>query len=239
MKVIAILSSPSRNGNTAVLARKALDGARSAGADTEEIFLADYGIEFCKGCFGCMKKGKCPIGDDFEPLRDKVYASDCIILASPSYGLQPNARMKNFWMDRMGMYTVYTASLAGKYYLGLSTAGGIGANKTAKSMALGMTFGIFGKGYASGYLGVLMGDKRFGMTTIDDHPDALARAYELGKKLVSDARSERKFVLQHFAHNLFMRVFLKPLMIKNVLANKDGFLKAVYENLSAKGLISA
>jgi multimeric flavodoxin WrbA len=136
MKIIAILSSPSNNGNTSVLAREAIKGAKAQGASVEEINLIDYNIEFCRGCMLCMRTGKCSIKDDLEILRKKVYQADGIILASPTYGRIPNARMKNFIIDRLGMFTVYTSSLGGKYFLGFSTAGGIGTKKSCKRISL-------------------------------------------------------------------------------------------------------
>ena len=42
MKVLAINGSPRKNHNTATLLQHALDGAKSAGAETEMIHLVDY-----------------------------------------------------------------------------------------------------------------------------------------------------------------------------------------------------
>ncbi|MFP4562660.1 MAG: TetR family transcriptional regulator [Spirochaetia bacterium] len=72
---------------------------------------------------------------DFEELKQKLYGSDGIIFASPSYGIEPTARMKNFIKDRIGMFTVYTSSFGGKYFAGISTAGGIGAKQVARHVA--------------------------------------------------------------------------------------------------------
>ena len=238
MKVTAILSSPSRNGNTAVLAREAMMGAMEGGAECEEIFLADYNIEFCRGCMTCMKTGKCPVDDDFEALREKVYQSDGIILASPSYGLAPNARMKNFFTDRMGMFTVYTSSLGGKYFLGFSTAGGVGADKVAKDLAYSRTFGIFKRAYSSGYLGVILGNRDFkGMKRIEDCPDKIHKAYNLGKKLVNDFKKKKRFPFQNLLGAIVSNLILKGIMRKNLYVNKNGYMKGVYENLKRRNMI--
>ena len=50
MKLIAINGSPRKNKNTATLIKHALDGATSAGAETELIHL--YDLNF-KGCISC------------------------------------------------------------------------------------------------------------------------------------------------------------------------------------------
>src|SRR6056297_531588 len=120
MKIIAINGSPNRNGNTAALVEAALKTARQAGAETEHIFLCDHQIEFCRGCLSngtsrfCMSAGRCVIPDEMEMLRAKLQTADGIILASPSYGLEPTARMKNFITDRLGLLAVYTSALKGK-----------------------------------------------------------------------------------------------------------------------------
>jgi multimeric flavodoxin WrbA len=125
MKVTLVLGSPSKNGNTGVLAREVMRGAKDSGADIEEIFLAEHHIEYCKGCVGkasefCMSTGKCNIKDDMEELKMKLYQSDGIILASPTYGMIMSSAMKNFIVDRIGMFTTYTSSLEGKYFVGIS-----------------------------------------------------------------------------------------------------------------------
>lgn len=69
MKVIAINGSPRKNWNTATLLEKALDGAKSVGADVEMIHLYDLSFKGCTSCFACKRKGsqlngKCAMKDD-------------------------------------------------------------------------------------------------------------------------------------------------------------------------------
>ncbi len=45
-KVVGIISSPNRNGNTAALVRAALKGAQDQGATVSEIFLAEHNLSF-------------------------------------------------------------------------------------------------------------------------------------------------------------------------------------------------
>lgn len=232
MKITAVLGSPSRNGNTCVLARGVLRGAGDAGADVGEIFLAEYKIEFCRGCMGCMATGRCVIDDDVNDLREQLYASDGIVLASPAYGLKPTARMKNFLADRIGMYTVYTSSLGGKYFVGVSTCGGIGAAQVAREMAQDFIVSFHQRGYSSGYFGVKLGYDR-----IEARPDALAKAYRLGQKLADDIRTGRKYPFQKLFDRLQMALIVRRIILKNIYTNKDKRMKAVYANLVSRGLI--
>ena len=233
MKITAVIASPSRDGNTAVLARAALDEAGKAGAETDEIFLADHRIEYCRGCLTCMRTGSCVIDDDAWALRDRLYRSDGIILASPSYGIKPAARMKNFLTDRIGMYSVYTSSMGGKYVAGISTAGGIGAKTVARGLSEEYVAGFFRRGYSSGSLGVLRG-----MSRIEEIPGALEKARRLGRKLADDVSRRRRYPFQKFGNRLLTRLVVRKVILRNIRQNGDGALKAVRDNLMERGILT-
>ena len=161
MKIVLVTSSPQKNGNSAVLARQALKAAEESGAETREIYLPENKIEHCKGCFHCTSKGFCPIDDDCNMLKKELYSSDGIIFSSPSYSFEPCSEIRNFNIERMGMFEAYTSLMAGKYYLGFSTAGGIGARKVAKKLAYSKVDDIFARSYVSGYHGMIGSTKDF------------------------------------------------------------------------------
>lgn len=238
MKIVGINGSPTKNGNNSFLLSKALSSAEENGAIVENIFLADYNIEYCKGCLKCMELGKCVIKDDFEMIKKKLYNSDGAIFASPSYGVKPTARMKNFLTDRLGMFTVYTSGLRGKYFAGISTAGAIGADKVAKEMAKEFTCGLFGKAYCSGIVAVKLSNSKFEMTDVKDQPKAIKKAENLGRKMVSDFQKKRKYPLQNLFKNLFTRYIISKILVKNVLKNRDKMMKAVYSRLVDDKLIT-
>lgn len=237
MKITAVMGSPTKNGNTCVLAREVMRGAKDSGAEIEEIFLAEHHIEYCKGCMGktskfCMATGKCNISDDAEELKQKLYNSDGIILATPSYGIMPSAVMKNFIVDRIGMFTAYTSGLGGKYFVGISTCGGIGAKTVAKDIVKHFIAGFHQRGYVSGHLGVAVGYER-----IESKPEAMEKAYKLGAKLAKDIVRKKKYPFQSLKDRLIISLFVRKIILKNIYTNKDGNMKAVYENLSERGLI--
>jgi multimeric flavodoxin WrbA len=215
-----------------------LRGTQESGAEISEIFLAEHQIEFCRGCISrdvktmCMTLGRCVIHDDVNDLRQQLYESDGIVLASPSYGVKPTARMKNFMVDRIGMYTAYTSSLGGKYFVGVSTCGGIGAEQVARDLAEDFIVGFHQRGYLSGYLGVKLGYDR-----IEAHTEALAKAYRLGQKLADDIKTKRTYPFQKLFDRLMMTFVVRRIILRNIYANKDGRMKAVYENLISRKLI--
>ncbi len=237
MKITAVMGSPTKNGNTCVLAREVLRGAKDTGAETEEIFLAEHHIAYCIGCIGrtskhCMSTGKCNINDDAEALKQKLYQSDGIVLATPSYGIMPTAVMKNFIIDRIGMFTAYTSGFGGKYLVGVSTCGGIGAKTVAKDIVKRFIAGFHRRSYVTGYLGVAIGYER-----IENKPKAMAAAYRLGVKLAQDISRKKKYHLQGFKDRLMITLIVKKIILKNIYTNKDGDMKAVYQNLVERGMI--
>jgi NAD(P)H-dependent FMN reductase len=238
MRVTAVMGSPTKDGNTCVLAREVLRGAAAAGAEVDEIFLAEHRIEFCHGCISrnvktnCLALGRCVIPDDVNALRRRLYESDGIVLASPSYGIKPTARMKNFITDRMGMYTVYTSSLGGKYFVGVSTCGGIGAARVARELAEDFVAGFHRRGYLTGSIGVKLGRDR-----IEERPEALAKAYRLGQRLAEDIRVGRRYLFQKLFDRALTALVVRRLILRNIYQNREGMMKAVYENLLERGLI--
>ncbi len=57
MNVIAFNGSPRKNGTTATLLHKALEGAASQGAKTEFVQLSQLAMKGCQACFSCKKRG--------------------------------------------------------------------------------------------------------------------------------------------------------------------------------------
>lgn len=102
MKIIVFNSSPrGERGNTHIMVESILEGAKEAGAECENIFLAGKNIKPCLGCFSCWIKtpGKCVIKDDMAELLEKANGRDIIIFATPLYVDNVSGIMKNF-MDR-------------------------------------------------------------------------------------------------------------------------------------------
>ncbi len=229
-KIVGIISSPSSNGNTAVLVREALRAAAECGAEVEEVFLPALKLRTCAGCLHCMSEGGCLLPDDFEQLRRKLYSCDGIVLGSPTYLQKPNALMSNLF-DRLGLYTVYTSSLAGKYVVGISTAGGFGAKKVAKELT-GIVLGMFGDGYVTGTLGALRSWGR-----IEQKPKAVKQARRLGRKLVDDIERRRRYPFQAVSHRLLTALIVRRFILRDILDNRRSHTKAVYENLLARGII--
>jgi multimeric flavodoxin WrbA len=115
-RVLTLLGSPRKKGNSASLASAATRGAESAGAEVETVYLNGLKISACQGCGSCRKAGRpgCVQDDDMQVLYPKIAAADGFIIASPVYWFTMSAQTKLF-MDRWYMFGAdgYRA-LAGK-----------------------------------------------------------------------------------------------------------------------------
>jgi multimeric flavodoxin WrbA len=98
-KVLGIVGSPRKKGNTDILVASILEGAQKEGAKTEVIFLNDLHIAECDGCHVCWKAKPCRKKDDMNRLYPKIIENDVIIFGTPVYWYGPTALMKGF-IDR-------------------------------------------------------------------------------------------------------------------------------------------
>ncbi|MBN1291760.1 MAG: flavodoxin family protein [Candidatus Latescibacteria bacterium] len=99
IKILGVVGSPRKNGNTHVLVSGILDGAKTVGAFTDILFLGDKNIKECNGCHVCWQGKQCSKNDDMNGLYPKIIDSDIIIFGTPVYWYGPTALMKGF-IDR-------------------------------------------------------------------------------------------------------------------------------------------
>ncbi|MBR4636743.1 MAG: flavodoxin family protein [Clostridia bacterium] len=88
MKILVLNGSPKRDkSDTMHITRAFLDGMNAAAPqETEIIDVIDKHIEYCTGCFACMRNGgACIHDDDMRPILEKILESDLLILSFPLY----------------------------------------------------------------------------------------------------------------------------------------------------------
>jgi len=98
VRVLGIVGSPRKGGNTDSMVKEVLSGAAEGGAETEKVSLADLRIEPCRACDGCVK-GACLIDDDFASVAVKMRAAEAWVIGTPVYWWGPTAQTKA-WIDR-------------------------------------------------------------------------------------------------------------------------------------------
>jgi multimeric flavodoxin WrbA len=107
VKVLGIVGSPRKGGNTDALVEEVLEGARSKGAETEKIYLDGLKIRPCDACELCSENGECAIKDDFQLILQKIKESDGIVLGSPIYCSTVTAQTK-ILIDRIDFSQGYS-----------------------------------------------------------------------------------------------------------------------------------
>lgn len=153
MKIVGLLGSPRKGGNTETLLDIALGEAQGKGVVTEKIALRDKSVAPCDGCQGCMKTGTCMIEDDAQGIYQSLLESDGIIWATPVYFWSMTSQTKAL-MDRAYALTFPTLQLANKVGGLILVAGGRGCMNTANVFHQyfaynHMFFGEYAWGYAS------------------------------------------------------------------------------------------
>ena len=99
MKIIGICGSPRVGGNTEIMVKKTLRGAKEVGAKIELIHLGKINLEFCDGCLSCDETGECHLIDGMTQIYGKLREADGLILGSPARFDNVSGEMKAF-IDR-------------------------------------------------------------------------------------------------------------------------------------------
>jgi len=128
MKVLGIVCSPRKGGNTEIMIEEALAAAREAGAETDTFMIAGKTINGCDACASCFETGRCKIKDDMQPLYEKMEAADAILFGSPVYFHSYTAQAKAI-IDRTFCY-LRNRPLQGKVAASVMALRKVGASQT-------------------------------------------------------------------------------------------------------------
>ncbi|MBQ7164413.1 MAG: flavodoxin family protein [Clostridia bacterium] len=97
MKILVLNGSPKREkSDTMHITRAFLDGMKDAGRqDINVIHVADKRIEYCSGCFSCMRNGgTCIYDDDMRDVLEEILKSDILLFNFPLYCYGMPAQLK-------------------------------------------------------------------------------------------------------------------------------------------------
>jgi multimeric flavodoxin WrbA len=130
MKCLAIQASPNRDGLTASLAEKVLEGFRAQDGEAELIHLNHMNIKPCIACengWGKCRGGDCILVDDFQSIREKIGEANALVFVTPVYfgDLSESARR---FLDRLRRTEAFSGrdTCHGKRFIGVAAAGGSG-----------------------------------------------------------------------------------------------------------------
>ncbi|MFH0768480.1 MAG: flavodoxin family protein [Chloroflexota bacterium] len=128
MKVLGIVCSARKGGNTEILVKEALAAAHEAGAETEIVLVAGKNIAPCDGCSSCRETGVCKIKDDMQAIYKQLEATDAVIFGTPVYFSNVSAQAKAI-MDRTYLF-LRDRKLKGKVAAPVMAARRVGAAQT-------------------------------------------------------------------------------------------------------------
>ena len=151
MKRVIVISTSLRKGsNSDMLADQFAEGAKAAGHEVEKISLVGKNIQFCKGCLGCQKLGRCVIDDDVNNIMAKVLQADVICWATPIYYYEMSGQMKTL-IDRMNAMYEQDYQFRDGYLL---TTAAEDETETPKRAEIGLTGWIdcYPKSHLAGHL---------------------------------------------------------------------------------------
>jgi multimeric flavodoxin WrbA len=132
MNVVVLSASPNLDGLTAACATAAVEGARQAGAQAEEVRLNDAQVGMCEACDNgwgtCLKDHECQVEDGFQALHARVLEAEALIFVTPVYWGELAEAAKAF-ADRVRRCEATKgdeSGLAGVPVIAVAAAGGSG-----------------------------------------------------------------------------------------------------------------
>ena len=190
IKVLGIYGSPRKGGNSDQLLDKALEGARSAGAETKAVYARDLKMCGCLECGGCDKTGKCVVEDDMQSVYPLLEEADIIFLASPIFFYSITAQAKALidrsqalWSKRM---LEKTPEERKSYDSGRGYLIAVGATR-GKNLFEGcqLTAQYFFDALDMSYDGGIFFRSLEKKTAAKKTPETLQEAYNMGRKAVT------------------------------------------------------
>lgn len=189
MKVLGILGSPRREGNTEILLDEALRGASDNGGLCEKVILRDLKITPCLEIYKCAEDGVCAIQDEMQGLFPKIIQAERLILASPIFFYSVPAlakamidRCQSLWAKKY-ILKLPVSPIAERKGVFISVAATRG-----KKLFDGVRLTVQ---YFFDAIDVAYSDELFvrgadEQGEVRDQPEALKAAYDLGQRLVTD-----------------------------------------------------
>jgi multimeric flavodoxin WrbA len=200
IKVLALIGSPRKGGNSDILADEVLKGAQNSGAETEKVYLDDFFIRPIGEVGDNSRDRDDPrADDDFLKLLEPFLDTDIIVWSTPIYWYGVSAQMKCF-IDRLSSYfnrPPFAQRFDGKGHVVLCTFGSPDdKHGTFITEPMKMTIGVL-RGI---YLGDLCVSSCYEKGKIKEKKNVLLNAYELGKNVINkytESRNKKPTISQN------------------------------------------
>jgi len=178
-KVLIVVASPRKGGNSELLAREFARGAAEAGNQVETVCLREMELNFCRGCLACQKTHHCVISDGASAVQKRVQHADALVFATPVYYYAVSGQLKTF-LDRMNPLFAAGHDFR-QVYLLASSADTEGSAMDGAVKDIEGWVSCFDGAELSGVVRGTGADKLGEIKTT--HPAALTEAYEMGRQV--------------------------------------------------------
>ena len=118
MKIMLFNGSPKReHSDTMHITRAFLEGMEDAAPQqVHTVSVIDRHIEFCSGCFACMRNGgKCIHDDDMREILEKILESDLLLFSFPLYCYGMPASLKRLLDRTLPLSSMAMAKVGERY----------------------------------------------------------------------------------------------------------------------------
>lgn len=177
-KITVIMSSPNKDGLTALCGEEARQGCKAAGAEATMVRLNDRNIGFCKACNNgwgtCRNENYCQVEDDFQELHALMKDMDGFILITPVYWWDFSESAKAF-IDRVRRCEAFKNDnffIKEKPVISIAAAGGTG-NGCVSCLAQMEKFVDHVKGLKYDFIGITQKNRQYKLNTIKDAAKSL------------------------------------------------------------------
>jgi len=92
--LLALYTSPRKNGNTSLLLDALVEGAKSKGLRVVRFRTADMDFGPCRGCNSCMKDGECIQKDEMQQIYPHLLEAGALAMAAPIFSMNICAQAK-------------------------------------------------------------------------------------------------------------------------------------------------
>lgn len=189
MKILGIVGSPRKSGNTEIMVRLCLEEAQKAGASTELILLSELDLEMCDGCLECDETGRCHIDDGMNEINEKLAAADGIIFGTPARWRLLSGNLKVF-LDRTNPLAV-PKKLFGKK-AGIVAVGQTSGPEADSIRDAANTIRLYCEDNNMDVVGIVIGEKALNKGDILKNEEALEACRKLGRKIVESIKVAKK-----------------------------------------------
>lgn len=182
-KIVAIVSSPRKGGNSDTIVDAILDG--TMGLTISEVNLHrlnnyQYAMD-CQACMKCKEDGKCHVADSLNKTLEDIYYADSVIVSTPLYFSDYTGVLKCL-IDRMFCFVDKDMNVTlpkGKKLVLVITCG---SDIESSQMIAKILDNILVKNFGFENVGTIIASEK---DMAENREKILAKAREIGKILVS------------------------------------------------------